>query len=476
MSSWSPKVSFNKNIFMEQEKDIYSPSHFRDYWFIILNRKKVIIISTILLTLTGFLGVGRQTPYYTAKVKITVKIGQPIYMSRNPSIGGLDRDYTLYQSGVYDSEYELMRSSIVLRKAAEMLGWKGKDGLDDLSRAIRIDPIRISYGSTNTAFIIATSTDPKKAKDMANFTAKAYIESKEEEAREKIKKAYDIFSEQLQIVKKKLGDSETAFDEFKKNHGIMGFEDVNIDETSARQLETDLIDTTAKIDKLDVFLRSSENLESEESIFAAINLITRDYPEAINEELIKEKATKENDLVNLLGVYTEKHPLVIQKRAQIDELNNHLKKGFKNNIANLKTIYDMLKAKEKNIMYSLKPELIKPELGKAKGEYHTIKQEVESNKDIYNNLVSSMKELNVYEEMSGMGDARVLEWAKLPASPEQTQNVMLVFAPFIGLFLGISMAFFFEYMNNTIKTDADIKQHLNLPVIGIISHIEEKDR
>lgn len=133
----------------------------------------------------------------------------------------------------------------------------------------------------------------------------------------------------------------------------------------------------------------------------------------------------------------------------------------------------MVKAKEESIMYSLK--LKNPELGANKSEYYTLSQEVNSNRDLYNNLISSMKELDLSEEMSKIANVRVLEWATLPRSPETKKNIALFFAPFFGLFLGISIAFFLEYMDSTIKTDADLKQYLGLSVIGVIPHVKEED-
>lgn len=38
----------------------------------------------------------------------------------------------------------------------------------------------------------------------------------------------------------------------------------------------------------------------------------------------------------------------------------------------------------------------------------------------------------------------------------------------LGLMMGIFLAFLLEYMDNTIKTEADIEKHLDLPILGLI--------
>jgi len=57
----------------------------------------------------------------------------------------------------------------------------------------------------------------------------------------------------------------------------------------------------------------------------------------------------------------------------------------------------------------------------------------------------------------------------LPASPYKPntrQNLLL--AAVVGLFLGVGLAFFFEYLDNTIKTPEDLEQWARLPSFGMV--------
>ncbi|XQN34637.1 capsular biosynthesis protein, partial [Sporosarcina psychrophila] len=48
-------------------------------------------------------------------------------------------------------------------------------------------------------------------------------------------------------------------------------------------------------------------------------------------------------------------------------------------------------------------------------------------------------------------------------------------AAVIGLMLGVGIAFLLEYLDTTVKTEQDAEELLGLPILGLISTIDEKD-
>jgi capsular polysaccharide biosynthesis protein len=60
-----------------------------------------------------------------------------------------------------------------------------------------------------------------------------------------------------------------------------------------------------------------------------------------------------------------------------------------------------------------------------------------------------------------------------PVSPNKTLNIAI--AMVLGAMVGVGLAFLFEYMDNTLKTEYDIEKKLNVPVLGTISHIADED-
>ncbi len=81
-----------------------------------------------------------------------------------------------------------------------------------------------------------------------------------------------------------------------------------------------------------------------------------------------------------------------------------------------------------------------------------------------------VKIMNI-DNVSVLAKAEVKENAS-PVKPQPILNIAIALV--VGLMAGVGLAFLLEYFDNTIKTEQDIERHLDLPVLGAISTIEEE--
>lgn len=58
-----------------------------------------------------------------------------------------------------------------------------------------------------------------------------------------------------------------------------------------------------------------------------------------------------------------------------------------------------------------------------------------------------------------------------PIKPQPMLNIAI--AMVVGLMAGVGLAFLLEYMDNTVKSAQDIEKNLGMPVLGVISVIDE---
>src|SRR5262249_13523678 len=107
-------------------------------------------------------------------------------------------------------------------------------------------------------------------------------------------------------------------------------------------------------------------------------------------------------------------------------------------------------------------------MNRAAIDYGVLNRDVESSKQIYESLLQRAKETGISGELK-TSNVRVVDAAEVPdspVSPRRTLNILL--GLFGGAFLGVGLAFFFEYLDNHIKTPEEIEGHLGLPSLGII--------
>lgn len=60
-----------------------------------------------------------------------------------------------------------------------------------------------------------------------------------------------------------------------------------------------------------------------------------------------------------------------------------------------------------------------------------------------------------------------------PISPKPMLNIAI--AVVIGAMVGVGLAFLLEYLDTTIKSEADIEKRLDVPVLGVVSHVADED-
>lgn len=56
--------------------------------------------------------------------------------------------------------------------------------------------------------------------------------------------------------------------------------------------------------------------------------------------------------------------------------------------------------------------------------------------------------------------------SKIPVSPNKKLNIVIAF--FLGLMVSIGLSFMMEYLDNTIKSEADVEKYIKFPVLGVI--------
>ncbi|MBD1221318.1 YveK family protein [Virgibacillus halodenitrificans] len=81
-------------------------------------------------------------------------------------------------------------------------------------------------------------------------------------------------------------------------------------------------------------------------------------------------------------------------------------------------------------------------------------------------------------DIMNVDNVSVLSQAELsenpsPVAPNPMLNIAIAIV--IGAMVGVGISFLLEYLDNTITTEEDIENKIGLPVLGIISHIDDAD-
>ncbi|QKY70317.1 YveK family protein [Lentibacillus sp. CBA3610] len=97
-------------------------------------------------------------------------------------------------------------------------------------------------------------------------------------------------------------------------------------------------------------------------------------------------------------------------------------------------------------------------------------------RDIANTTVTTFQ--SEIPDIMNVDNVSILSAAELspnpsPVSPQPLLNIAIAIV--LGGMLGVGLAFLIEYLDNTIKTESDVEDKLGVPVLGVISHIDDSD-
>jgi succinoglycan biosynthesis transport protein ExoP len=144
-------------------------------------------------------------------------------------------------------------------------------------------------------------------------------------------------------------------------------------------------------------------------------------------------------LEELLQKYTEKHPQVIQLREQI--------KGMEEQVHGLSD---------------------------QQMEYSRLTREAEVNRKLYGTLKEKLEEARISEAQK-VSAVSIVNPAALPINPVTGDNSLkIVMGSFLGLILGVALAFIFETLDTSIGTIEDVENVIKLPVLGVVPPIESE--
>lgn len=109
-------------------------------------------------------------------------------------------------------------------------------------------------------------------------------------------------------------------------------------------------------------------------------------------------------------------------------------------------------------------------------EYARLAREVSINEELYTLLAKRYKEAQI-SAADRVQSAFIITPASEPSRPLRPNRMINIAAgAVLGVFLGLILALVIENLDTSIGTIADIEKYLNLPVLGLIPHVEVPHR
>ncbi|MBI3008594.1 MAG: hypothetical protein HYY56_03665 [Candidatus Omnitrophica bacterium] len=468
---------------------------FLKIWEIIVRRKWIIIITFLILFLTAVIGSHFATPIYEAKAKILIESSDTLSslmssLGLTTKSGGVD----FSKEDVHETDISLATIRPILEKLISSLELKYRNGktlkpedLVKFSVFYNIFPnphIEVEqYEDSDILEITSNSVKREEAAKMSNGLANLYIADRLEKTRENYKTARLFIESQIKDVKGKYYASLLEKRDFMIQEETV---DLQIEMSQLLEYISDLKNDYKNSEI--AIAQSDENI-----VLIEKKLEGKGYASSA---LINQLESKLSDLlVDISGKkveLTEEHPDILQINREIDTIKQILKDRAEvvlgSEGVSIAPIYEDLIKELKNAYINKHIEEIKRDLlnryiersqdDLIKIPYKKAKQSeidlsLSIHEDVYKSLLEYLTQVGIAESMT-LSNIRLVEPAVEPDKPDFPKKTLNYFIGILlGLFLGFAIAFFIEYIDNTIKSPEDIKHIKSLTLLGTISKAKQ---
>jgi len=396
---------------VQQDQKIY----LGDYILIFKRRWKLIFITFIIILGLTFIYLVRAPKQYEASAIIKLK------PSRGTDFGSaISAFFPIGQSIDVATEIETIKGREIAEKVIKDLNLDKKEENLNLKWNLLVMKFRNNLmveqeNKTSMIRITAISNSPSEAKDIANKVAFEYIQMTENSNRKVWENLINQMGIKLKEVETELEKSRQLLHQYEAKEGITtGFSSL-------------LIGGGA----------SKEGYGSQYAI--------PEVPQAIA-ALKTNIMQMEIQLDGLRKYLPEKNPEVVRLKTQIENSKQRLQQ-------------EQEKAIEKyNKQFGLTD----------------LAAKVLFNQQLYTTLASKHEDLKAQYIIQNK-PPEIVELAQEPDFPSKPRKAIILMAgAFLGLFLGLGLVFFLEFINSPVRIPRDVERSIGLPVIGKIPRIRAK--
>jgi chain length determinant protein EpsF len=459
----------------------------QDFWRIISERRKIVLlafITTVVTTLVGSL-------FLPAKYESTATIMLD-YDSSNPMNMSMVMPQAVTSVEYVNTQIEIIKSRRIAEGVVDYLKidkvpdiiekfnrakegnplffWRTQKEMEIkrwladefLSKYLKVEPARDS----RFLYIKYYSPDPVFSASVANAFAKSYNDYNLELKVSPFKAAGKWFSEKIKDAK---GQSDKASEQlraYQQKKGIIAQQGSVYDDALQRldQINKELATAKARLYETKVALKRLE--DSNGNYESLPEVLSNSFVQGLKTEKVK----LETQLTELSGKAGTKHPQYIRLKSMLEALNAKLSNEMQTIVSALRQ--DNLSAVQRvssleSAVESLKKQSTATNLSRF--ELDSYNRESESSKQAYDLVLKKFSESAMQSDINRTNI--FLVDAAVPAIKKHSPKIVLNLALslFVGLFLGIGLAMFFDYLDDTIKSAEMLERHLGLTVLGVIT-------
>ncbi|MBJ7308723.1 chain length determinant protein EpsF [Rugamonas sp. CCM 8940] len=445
--------------------------NFTQFLLILRARKKIILLTLLtIVALTVIVSLLLPKTYKaTSSVVLNYKGVDPVTGLSMP--GQLMPGYMATQIDIISSknvalrvvdQLKLAESPAVIQQFNEATEGKGtvRDWLADLLlKKLDIVPARES----SVVEISFKGADPQFVAAVANAFADEYQKAAIQLKVDPMKKATIYFNEQTKLLRDGVEAAQSRLSKYQQETGIVSLDNrLDVESNRLNDLSAQLVMAQGQQMEAASRQRMAQGASGAESPDVAANPLVQNMKASLS--------AAEAKFAEVAQRLDKNHPQYQSAKAEVDHLRADLNSQIRatsNSVGNNAQILGQREGAIRAALAAQKAKVL--ELNRTRDELNVLQKDVESAQRAFDATSLRLSQTRI-EGQSEQSDVALLNPAVAPIEPSGPRVVLnTLLSIFVGGFLGLSFAMIAEMIDRRVRSENDIVEVLEIPVLGTIN-------
>lgn len=356
------------------------------------------------------------------------------------------------------------------QSAAQRAALRKERVLSVVSANLGVSPVR----GSRLVGVSFNSPDPALSARMANAIAENFIQSNLDRKYESSTYAREFLEDRIAQTKSTLEDAERQLVAYATQQQIINVGgNSDAPDESKSLTASNLVAINSSLAQATARRVSAEEKWRQVSRSSLLSLPAV-YENPAIQRLTEERAKLSSQYQQNLSIYQADYPQMIQLKAQIDETNRQIT-GVATEIRNsIRSEYQIAANEERSLLAqvrTLRADVL--DLRDRSIQYNILQREVDTSRTLYDALLQRYKEVSITGVVAS-NNVSVVDAAAPPREPSSPNLLInLAIAAFLGLGLGVLVAFVLEALDESLSTPEDVETKLGVPVLGAVPRLEK---
>ncbi|WP_300758137.1 chain length determinant protein EpsF [Janthinobacterium sp.] len=315
-----------------------------------------------------------------------------------------------------------------------------------------------------------SGSDPHFVAAIANAFAEEYQRVSIQLKVDPLKKASAYFNDQTRQMRDVLEAAQSRLSKYQQENGIVSLDNrVDVESNRLNDLSQQLVIAQAQSMEATSRQRMAQGASTLESPDVAQNPMIQNLKIALG--------TAESKFADISQRLSQNHPQYISAKAELDKLRSDLAAAIKVTSGSVSNNAQILQQREGAIRAAMAAQKAKVlELNRTRDEMGVLMKDVESAQRAYDATSQRFSQTSI-EGQAEQSDISILNPAVppvVPSGPKVLLNTVLAF--FFGGLLGLGLSIVLEMLDRRVRSERDLFDALQIPVLGSISWQAPKRR